>query len=441
MKRIIFVDDEENILNGLKRMLRSIRRDWDITLVNNAQGALDIMAEAPAFDLVISDIRMPGMDGIEFLKRVKEQHPLTVRFALSGQADHDTLFKAANITHQFIKKPCDPQNLHNLIARALSLRERLSSEGLKKTLLEAGALPSVPALYQDILSEIQSEDPSIARIGKIIAQDIAMSTKVLQIVNSAFMGLRHQVTDPVHAATLLGLENLKSIALMIAVFSTAENKRLPRSFSLEALWSHCLSVSDFAKRIAENETEERSAIDNSFTSGLLHDIGQIVLATSLSEKFAQALALSEEKKITLFEAEKEIFQATHADVGGFLLELWGLPDPIVEAITFHYHPSALPEERIEVAIGDDAGASLGGGLGGSSLGGGVDTSLDDSSDTVSEGTFSALAAVHVANYFCGELEFADAEYARPDVDMVFLERFGLAERIDVWWDFCHPPAE
>ena len=411
MKRIIFVDDEENVLQGLKRMLRSIRKDWDITLAESAEEALEIMDREPLFDLVISDIRMPGMDGIEFLSRVREQHPLTVRFGLSGQADSQALFKGANISHQFIRKPCHPQSLHNLIARALALRDHLSNDGLKKMLLEIGALPSLPALYQEILNEIQSPDPSVARIGEIIKQDVAMSAKVLQIVNSAFMGLRHQASNPAHAAALLGLENLRGIVLMIGVFTSAENKPMPRGFSLDALWHHSLRVAGYAKRIAENEVEDRRIIDDSFTAGLLHDVGQIILATKLPDEFAEALDRSKKQRVSLFDAEKEILDATHAEIGGFLLELWGLPDPIVEAITFHDYPCGGPE--------DDLTTSLGDGL-----------------PPASEQTFKALTAVHVANYFCEEAESADDGPAKVEIDTVYLDRVGSTDRVEAWWDLC-----
>jgi response regulator RpfG family c-di-GMP phosphodiesterase len=294
MKRIIFVDDEEKVLLGIKRMLRSLRMDWDITLADNGLTALEHMRQGEPFDLIVSDMRMPEMDGVELLKIVKEEFPQTVRFGFSGQTDSQTMLKMTNITHQFMNKPCEPRILSNRVARALALRESLDNPKLRQLLLTVGTLPSVPAMYQEVMNEIHAEDPSIARIGKTVSEDVAMSAKILQIVNSAYTGLRHHVSDPVHAVSLLGLDNLKSIVLTIGVFSMAENKTVAKGFSLSSLWDHSLRVSRFARQIAENEGDYKRIIDDSFTAGLLHDVGQIVLATQVPEEFEKALKLSTE---------------------------------------------------------------------------------------------------------------------------------------------------
>ncbi len=421
MKRILFADDEENVLRGLKRMLRSVRQDWDVMLAESGPKALELMVQCGHVDVVISDMRMPGMDGLEFLTRVKEGYPLTVRFGLSGESDSQTLLRVANLTHQFLSKPCDPQTLCNLLARTLALRDHLNVEGLRKTLLNVGSLPSVPALYEEIVRETQSEAPSVKRIGEIIEKDPAMSAKMLQIVNSAYMGLRHSISDPVHAASLLGLENLKSIVLTVGVFSMAEDKQMPAGFSIDALWNHCLTVSEFARRIAKSEVNTKRVIDDSFTAGLLHDAGQIVLASHLPEQFGEALARSKEMGITLFEAEKKVFEATHAQVGGFLLELWGLPDPIIEAITFHGFPSAFSDDDYGGYFVTDE----------------VDAELGSTMDLAGSARFTALAAVHAANYFCEDDEVTDGVGVKPEADTFYLDRLELTDCLERWWDICY----
>jgi len=411
MKRIIFVDDEEHVLQGLKRMLRSVRQDWNVTLAESGKAALEIMEREEPFDMVVSDMQMPGMDGVEFLTQVMKRHPHTVRFGLSGHADAQTQLRAGNITHQFLSKPCDPQLLQNLIARAITLREHLGNDNLKQIVFEIGSLPSLPALYGEIMDEINSSDPSVARVGEIIKKDVGISAKVLQFVNSAYMGVRHEISDVVHAATLLGLEHVKGIVLMVGVFSQFAEKSVAKNFSLDALWGHSSKVGEFAMRIAEDQTEERRVADDAFTSGLLHDIGQLILGSKMSDKFGEAMARAREQQIPLSEAEKDIFGATHAAVGGYLLDLWGLPDPIVEAITFHDYPSANPEEEYAVSLGNG---------------------LSDSS----EDGFSALTAVHVANYFCAE-DGADAdEWLKAEIDEAYLERLGLIDSVEEWWDLC-----
>jgi len=399
MKRIIFVDDEINVLKGLQRMLRSIRRDWDMTFAESATSALDVMEQEQPFDVVVTDVRMPGMDGIAFLKQVKERYPHTVRIILSGNADSQTMFKAASITHQYLNKPCDAQYLHNLIARVFALRDHLNDGPLKRVLHDMGALPSAPALYNEVLEEIQSEDPSVARVGEIIEQDLAMSAKILQIVNSAFIGLQHHISSVTQAAALLGMENIRNLVLVAGVFAAFDQKTKARHFSMEALWNHSLSVAQDAMKIVEYESDDKKAAYDAFTAGLLHDVGLLVLSAKMPAELDKAYDLAKSERMGLFDAERETFQASHAQAGGYLLELWGLPDPITEAVTFHDLPSRSPEEMYT---------------------------------SQPEHAFSPLLAVHIANYFCDNDPFTETE-----IDDVTLQRLNLSEKVETWWDLCH----
>jgi len=266
-----------------------------------------------------------------------------------------------------------------------------------------GTLPSIPALYQEITNEMHADDPSISKIGGIIEKDPAMSVKVLQIVNSAASGLRHTVSNVVQATALLGMDNIRKFVLLAEVFSTADEEALPDGMTLEGLWQHALTVGQYAKRIAEEESEDRDVIDDSYTAGLLHDIGLMILATKLPDQFNKALECAREKHMSLFDAEKQVLGATHAEIGGHLLELWGIPDAIVEAITFHVLPSANPGQEY--------------------------SGLD-------EATFTPMTAVHVANYLCEGEATSSEEEIKCELDNVYLERLGIADHLELWWDTC-----
>ncbi len=395
MKRIIFVDDEENVLHALKRMLHSMHRDWDMVFCESAEDALKIMAQGAVFDVVVADFRMPGMDGAEFLGKVKELYPQTVRFCLSGQPDSKTMLKVAGLTHQFINKPCDPQKLQNLITRAMALREQVCGERLRKRLLEIGTLPSLPVLQREVMNEIESSDPSVSKIGEIIKKDVGMSAKVLQIVNSAFTGLRQDVSDATQAAGLLGIENLRGIVLMIGAFSLEENNELPKCLSLNSLWSHSLTVGEYSRKIALSKTVDKKLADDSFTAGLLHDVGELVIALKMPDEYSKIVKKAKQKKMSLFDAEKEVFGSTHAAVGGYLLKLWGLPEQVVEAIALHSTPSASKTEG-----------------------------------------FSALTAVHLAEYFASERTSADGETETGNIDMAYLDKLMLSERLPEMRELC-----
>ena len=395
MKRIIFVDDDMNVGQAMKRMLRPMRRQWEMVFSTSGEEALELMAREEPFDIVISDMQMPGMHGSEFLAEVMEKYPETIRFALSGSPGSASVVRTAMIVHQFLVKPFDPQLLMQLILRAFALRDQLEKSGIKQLLLEMGGVPSVPELYREILREMQTEKPSVERVAAIIEKDAGMTAKVLQIVNSSTYGLRQQVSNVVEAATLLGLSNLRNLVLAAEAFQPAEKDQLPENFQLEVLWNHSLKVAAFAKKIVLMESDSQKMADDAFTAGLLHDIGQIILATKKTEEFGEALRMAQENGELLIDAEKELFGATHAEVGGYLMELWGLPDTITEAITFHSIPSGCEEEQ-----------------------------------------FSVVTALHVANYFC-EGNDGDAIMLTSPFDTFHMERIELGDHVEAWYDACH----
>lgn len=281
MKRVLFVDDEINVLNGLKRMLRTVARDWNMSFSQSGEHALEIMRKFPDFDVVVTDLNMAGISGADFLMRVRDEFPDTVRFVLSGSTDGHLILKVSNVAHQVLGKPCEPRQLYNAVSRAFALREQLNKGPVKAVIHQMGRLPALPVVYQQILEEMVLEDASVGRVARLIEQDPALSAKVLQIVNSAYMGVRNPVSNPVQACSMLGLENLKNVVLMAEVFALPRGTKLPRGFNLDALWNHCLAVGNGARAIANHESSDRRTIDHAFTAGLLHEVGQLVLATQL----------------------------------------------------------------------------------------------------------------------------------------------------------------
>jgi putative nucleotidyltransferase with HDIG domain len=335
-KQILFVDDDGNVLDGLRRMLRTQRNEWDMQYVLSGAEALKIMAAKP-IDLLVTDMRMPEMDGAELLREVMKRHPGTIRMVLSGQADSNLTMRAVGVAHQFIAKPCDPETLKSIVNRAIGLRLLLKDNRLTSIISEMDALPSVPALYLEMAEELQSADPSIQNVGQIIARDPGMAAKVLQLTNSAFFGLRHRVANPSDAVAYLGLDRVQHLFLAVQAFSQF-TPPAACAFSMEPLWHHCLSTAVRAKAIAKEEEAGREIAEDAFTAALLHDIGELVLACRLGDRHAEAMNLAEMKGIPLWDAEQQILSATHAEVGAYLLGLWGLPDSIVEAVAYHHRP-------------------------------------------------------------------------------------------------------
>jgi len=337
MMRVLFVDDEPNILQGLQRLLRPMRREWEMSFALGPREAIALFDQAP-FDVVVSDMRMPEMSGAELLGRIRDINPAVARIVLSGHSQLESAVCSAGIAHQFLAKPCDAESLRETILRVLALRNLLKDPALTRVVAGIGSLPSLPASYAAINAELGGEDPSLQRVAEIISKDIAMSAKVLQLVNSAFFGLARRVETIEQAVTLLGTEIIKSLVLSNAAFS--QFRTVSKRFSPERLWNHSIAVGSIAAAIARKELADKTVVGEALQAGILHDVGQLILAAHLAGPFDAALEVVSERHIPLHEAELEMVGSTHAQVGAYLLGLWGLPDSTVEAVAFHHTPAA-----------------------------------------------------------------------------------------------------
>lgn len=384
--KILFVDDENLVLSGLQRSLRAMRAEWDMTFLDSGAAALQFMA-TDKVDVVVSDMRMPGMSGAELLNEVMRRHPRTVRLILSGHADQHLILKCVGSTHQYLSKPCDPEHLRKTITRALALETSLKSDRIQKLIARMTCLPSVPALYTEIVDQMHNPEVVLAEVGRTIAQDIGMTAQVLKLVNSAFFGLGREIASPVEAVSYLGLETIKALVLSIHAFSQFTPP--PHSgFSMTKLWNHSLATASMAKRLAQMEANDRKLEDEAFVAGLLHDAGKTALAYNFPAQYGALFREIKTDDATRLAAEQAAFGVNHADVGGYLLGLWGLPTPVVEAIALHHQPQLTLSEN-----------------------------------------FTPLTAVHVANALVrarGQAPLA--------VDMAYLDRLHLAGRLEMW---CH----
>ncbi|MHC9541837.1 MAG: HDOD domain-containing protein [Vulcanimicrobiota bacterium] len=344
-KQILFVDDDLNVLQGLQRMLHSQRSIWDMSFVTSGREALELLSRKN-FNIVISDMRMPDMDGVELLTSVMKRYPHTVRFILSGQTSKEALVKAIGPTHQFLSKPCDADYLKKAIERALNLRNMLKDENLISIISRIKSLPSLPILYLQLEKEIKSPMCSIQTVADIIRQDVAMSAKILHLVNTAFYGFRQQISDISQAVKMMGLETIQSLVFVAQVFSGYQGKEHLTPF-LDMLWKHSMNVCSLSRNIAKSIRRDSFFQDIAFKSGLFHDFGKLILITKLPDIFVEILRLIKEKNIDFWKAELEILGTSHAEIGAYLLGLWGFTDSIVEAVAYHHRPGMSKSENID----------------------------------------------------------------------------------------------
>jgi len=388
-RRVLFVDDEKSVLTLLQAVCRRIGPDWEVAFADNGPRALELMKDS-AFDVVVSDMRMPEMNGVELLDEVMKLHPQTARVILSGYADQQLILRSLGATHQYLTKPCDMALLRSTIQRILSLNEFLSSDHLKVVVSRINRLPSLPSLYFRLMQELGSVDATTDSVGNLISEDVSLTAKLLQLVNSAFFGVAHPVTSAKDAVQILGFSTVKTLALSIYVFSRFDPAQLP-GFPIERIWRHSMATGLLARRIAAAEGGDLAVIESAFTAGILHDIGKVILGYSLPELHQRAVELAAQRKIPQYQAEAEVVGANHAEMGGYLLGLWGLPASIVESVAWHHQPQA--REPLE---------------------------------------FSPLTAVHMANYIQGRFAPASDPPLPPSLDRSYIQAIKLATPLRTW---------
>lgn len=345
------------------------------------------------FDVVVSDMRMPGISGLELLNAVQERFPQTVRILLSGQSDRQSILDSAARAHQYLSKPFDARQLKTLLAQTIALGDLLGNASLKSFISSLSSIPSLPNLYVEVMDALRASDPSPAKIGAIIARDMGMTAKILQVANSVAFATRSEITQPEQAVLRIGLETVQSLVLSVSIFSSLSVK-LQAAYSVESLWQHSNLTGQYCRAIARAEGIAAASSGAYVSAGLLHDIGKLIIASSNSELARTIPDIASASGKTVWQVEIEMLGCTHAEVGAYLLGIWGLPFPIVEAVAWHHRPS------------ESAASEM-----------------------------SPLAAVHVANALEARSHGQAPDYDQV-IDTAFLERIGRLHRLEAWTEAC-----
>ena len=397
LKRIIFVDDDESVLAGLRRLLRRMDDSWSMEFYTSPLEALEKMKEN-TYDIIVSDLRMSEMGGAELIAKVRDLYPDMTRIMLSGCSEQPKYGKSISYAHQFIAKPCDSENLIRHLTKAFAIRDKIRSEQVAKVLPSLQSLPAMPAVYRQVLDLLDDPRCSCRDVGQLISKDIGMSAKILQVVNSAFYGPSTQIADPVRAAVYLGVKAIKALMLTDGVFSTLPDEKV-EEFHVAGLHEHCLRVGSLAKSICRQEGLTEQQQETAMMAGILHDTGKVILISEFDYELREIIRMSREQNRPCYEIEREIIHLTHGELGGCLLNLWGLGNDIIEAATFHHEPVH---------------------------------SLNES--------FSVGCAVYIANSIDHKLCSSLGDGCTEDIDTAFLEGIGVSEKMPDWLKM-HLPSE
>lgn len=398
---ILFVDDEQHLLDGLRRNLRRNRETWNMVFLDGGEAALDYMA-SNSVDAVVSDMRMPIVDGASVMAEAAHRHPQSIRIVLSGHTEQDMLLRAMGSTHQFIPKPCEPDLLVDILHRLLNLRYSTDTESLRHLSDSLRSLPSPSKTFIALMAEIDLPTSSAASVGKIVESDLGLTAQVLRLANSPCFSMPTRISTCKQAVQLLGLETVKAIATLAEFHKIADRKPALQNV-VARLAERSLSIGAAAARIAKIEklsVEDREAAS---TAGILSHVGTLVLQVNESKKYNYAMNDVEKGKSELQEAETDQFGASHAELGAKLVGLWDFPTNIVEAICFHHNPS--------LTLAPDTPRSV-----------------------------DVLACVHAAQFLVQTLNKPDM----PPIDMIkkgldadYLIAVGAFDRMEKWRDAVH----
>ncbi len=339
-KQVLFVDSGQDEPTGARNLAKGLNDQWETTFVGSGAEALTTTKQKK-YDVVISQMTLPDMVAVRLFKEVAQSNPGSVRIILTQDMSRQAALQAASCVHQCISLPCDPEDLRKTIENSLGLHRKLNNPELQARIASIKALPSPPELYTKLVAELQKDEASISKISKMIKQDIAISTKLIQLINSAFFGLRNTVDNTQQAITMLGLETVRSLVLTAGMFDQFVDPGLP-GLSIKSVYDRSLEVGASARLIANSLGLRKRQIEDSLMAGMLHEVGLLILANHFPDELKQAFSMVSDGSISLRDAVQKVLGVSDSEIGAHLLSMWGLPDSILEAVALHCQPSLCP---------------------------------------------------------------------------------------------------
>jgi len=394
--RVLIVSGDAEWFARTEEAWKSLQPGWNCQHAGDPRQALKALS-VYTFQAVVLDSKMP--ETVQLLDWIDQLLEDTVRVVRCEAQERSVFLEWQKGGVTAVADNIDAETLAASLKRTARLRVWLADPAMKALVPLLRKLPVVPKLHTQIAKELQSPTASIDAVAELIAQEPVMAAKMLQLVNSAFFGLGHEISQPAEAVMYLGAERVRALVLLASAFTQFGEVHCA-GFSPDSVWQHSLQTSALARRIALAEAADVKAAESAFTAGLLHDLGHLMLAGNLASRYANARRVAAPDETAQLEAELKEFGTTHAELGAYLLGTWGLPLPMLEAVAWHHWP-------------------------------------DRSEDT----GFTALTAVHAANVFARELETGgQPNKAACKLNSVYLERIGLLSRVDAWRELCRDDA-
>jgi HD-like signal output (HDOD) protein/CheY-like chemotaxis protein len=340
--RVLVVDDEPMVLRSVLRLLGRMQPNWEVVKAASAAEAMGIL-EGGSFDAVIADLQMPGMNGAELLRRVQKYYPQVVRIVLSGSDSAELVFRSVPTAHQFLNKPFETKDFVAALDRALELRKLLCHPRLPALIGGSNKLPSPPRVFSRLSALLANPDVEAAHVAELVGQDVALSSHLLQLASSGLFGTRNGAVSVQAAVAYVGFDTVRACILSAELFRDFPVASQLHGFSLEALQRRSVIASRLACVIAPQALKESAMV-----AGMLHEIGYLILASRSPDLFEQTRRLAQTEGMDVVDTEHEICGASHAEIGAYLLALWGLPVHIVESVLRHHSPLLALEHQLSL---------------------------------------------------------------------------------------------
>ncbi|MBI9071738.1 MAG: HDOD domain-containing protein [Melioribacteraceae bacterium] len=344
--KILFLSKHKNHFDEILPKFKDEDDRFEFKYCKNTENP-DKLLDENNFDIIIVDSEIEPIDIIEFLTLVKRKKPKAIRVAFANSSFKSMGTPLSQLCHRIFSNPLDPDHVYLTIKKFVSLKKYITNEKIVKVVNNISELPTLPDTYFKLETELSSENVSMHRISEIITHDMAFTSKVLQIVNSSFFGLKKKVTLPSQAVNYLGRNVLKSLILYHKLYLSFKiNDDIKDYF--EKMWIHSNKVGRFAEElIYQAYYNEIGMIEDAYIGGLLHDIGKVVMLSVDGYPY-DVFNLMKEKQCRFSQAEYELYDVSHSDVAAYFLALWGLPERIVEAVYSHKRDTRLDFSKFTV---------------------------------------------------------------------------------------------
>lgn len=322
---IVIVGEKGEGGSDFEQALSDFGLHWDVVWLSDIDEVLALPGQRTV-DVVVSEFGVDPRQGPQLLTQIRSLNPSAVRILLMDDNPGGDVGHALESAHRLLRKPLDAGELIEAVESVAELRELLDNEQLKQAIGRIASLPPPPRLYVQLTKLMQDPESSSADIANVLAQDPVIAARVLRLCNSAYFSAGRVVTDVRAAVTRLGLQTIQRLVLAAEAFG---GPAVAGGIDREAMQDRALRTSRLAGKLLGGPSAELAA-----TAGLLAEVGMLLPGVRIPGR--EHLALGREQG-----AAGEGNGPHYAEAGAYLLGLWGLPMPIVEAVASHHQPSRV----------------------------------------------------------------------------------------------------